>query len=62
MNEIKKVKFTRRDLSEDLNKERKVINRKSKELIRGKYFYAKDHKFSKENNQLPRDYLVSARK
>jgi len=57
MNEITKVKFTRRDLSEDLNKERKVINRKSKELIRGKYFYAKDHKFSKENNQLPRDYL-----
>ena len=40
-----------------MNKERKVENRKEKELSRGKYFYAKDNEFSKENNSLPDKYV-----
>lgn len=41
----------------NLNKERKVINRKNKEEKRGKFFYARGHNFSKENNQFPDKYL-----
>lgn len=41
----------------NLNKERKVINRKNKEEKRGKFFYAMGHNFSKENNQFPDKYL-----
>lgn len=40
----------------DLNKERKVQNRKQKEISRGKYFYAKVDPFSTENNVLPHDF------
>lgn len=38
------------------NAERKVINRKSKEENRGKYFYANDNDFSKENISLPTNF------
>lgn len=38
------------------NAERKVINRKSKEENRGKYFYANDNNFSKENMSLPTNF------
>lgn len=38
------------------NAERKVINRKSKEENRGKYFYANDNNFSKENTSLPTNF------
>lgn len=38
------------------NTERKVINRKSKEENRGKYFYANDNDFSKENISLPTNF------
>ena len=38
----------------DLNKERKVINRKKKEQSREKFFYAKD--FSPTNNDIPAKY------
>ncbi len=40
-----------------LNKERKVKNRKTKEVKRGKFFYAKDNEFTKEVNHLPSGYL-----
>ena len=40
----------------DYNKERKVKNRKQKEENRGKYFYALDHSFNKENNLIPREF------
>ena len=40
----------------DLNKERKVKNRKQKEAERGKHYYANTHKFSKENNLLPAEF------
>ncbi len=40
-----------------INTERKVLNRKNKELIRGKYFYAKDNDFEKKDNPLPEQYL-----
>lgn len=43
----------------DYNKERKVKNRKKKEAKRGKYFYAKDHDFSKNNNELSEEYKNS---
>jgi DNA modification methylase len=35
------------------DKERKVKNRNRKERERGKYYYARDHSFSKKNNPLP---------
>jgi DNA modification methylase len=38
------------------NKERKVANRKSKEEERNKFFYARDNKFSKINNTLPKKF------
>ena len=37
----------------ELNKERKVIDRKKKEIRRGKHFYANQSSFSKENKDLP---------
>ncbi len=39
------------------NKERKVKDRKEKEILRGKYYYAKDHPFSKENHKVPQEYI-----
>ncbi|HOM26626.1 MAG TPA: site-specific DNA-methyltransferase, partial [bacterium] len=39
------------------NKERKVKNRTIKEMERGKYFYAREHNFSKKNNQLPQKFV-----
>ena len=41
---------------EDINKERKVKNRKQKEATRGKHYYANGHKFSKESNSLPNEF------
>lgn len=38
------------------NKERKVSERKEKELRRGKHFYANDHNFNESNNVLPAEY------
>lgn len=38
------------------DKERKVKERKQKEIIRGKYYYARDHNFSKTNNELPEEF------
>jgi DNA modification methylase len=41
----------------DFQKERKVSNRRQKEAIRGKYFYANNAKFSKTINKVPMEYL-----
>ena len=38
------------------NKERKVKDRKNKEKERGIYYYAIDNDFSKENNELPKEF------
>ncbi len=38
------------------NRERKVSDRKTKELRRGKHFYANDHSFEKFNNVVPTEY------
>jgi len=38
-------------------RERKVRNRKLKEIIRGKYYYARDHNFSKKNNEVPKEFI-----
>jgi len=38
------------------NKERKVKNRKQKEANRGKYYYAKNNDFKKENSELDEKY------
>ncbi len=38
------------------NKERKVKDRKAKEMRRGAYYYARDHDFSKKNNELPKEF------
>lgn len=38
------------------NKERKVADRKNKEVRRGKHYYANDHEFLKHNNTLPDEY------
>ena len=38
------------------NKERKVANRKQKELRRGKHYYANDHDFTRESNPLPPNF------
>lgn len=40
----------------DYNKERKVKNRKNKEKNRGQYYYAKNHNFSKQNNNIPEEF------
>ena len=40
----------------DLNKERKVVNRKRKEKDRVKHYYSADNIFSTKNNILPVDY------
>jgi len=39
------------------DKERKVKERKEKEVIRGKYYYAREHNFSTVNNEVPREFL-----
>jgi DNA modification methylase len=39
------------------NKERKVKNREEKEKIRGIYYYAQDHNFSKHNNKVPEEFI-----
>jgi DNA modification methylase len=41
----------------DYDKERKVRNREEKELIRGMYYYARDNKFSKQNNRIPEELV-----
>ena len=41
----------------DYNKERKVRNRAAKELQRGKFYYAKGHDYSTENNEAPKRYV-----
>lgn len=41
----------------DYDKERKVKNRWIKEIERGKYYYARNHNFSKKNNSLPEKYI-----
>ena len=38
------------------NKERKVLERRSKESRRGKHFYANDHGFSDRDQHLPKEY------
>ena len=38
------------------NRERKVKNRQEKELRRGKFYYAKNADFNKEENSLPEEY------
>jgi len=38
------------------NKERKVKNREEKEKIRGIYYYAQGHNFSRQNNKVPDEY------
>lgn len=40
----------------DYNKERKVKDRKNKEIARTQYYYAQDNTFSKTNNELPNKY------
>lgn len=40
----------------DYNKERKVKGREKKEQKRGIYYYAQDHPFSTQNNELPADF------
>lgn len=39
------------------DKERKVKNRKEKEKARGAYYYARDHSFSRQNNQVPPQFI-----
>jgi len=39
------------------DRERKVRNRKLKESIRGKYYYAQDHSFLKENNEVSKEFI-----
>lgn len=39
------------------DRERKVKNRKLKEVIRGKYYYARNHNFSKKNNEVPTEFI-----
>lgn len=40
----------------DLTKERKVRNRKQKEVIRGKHYYANANNFSEKSNPLPEEF------
>ena len=39
------------------DQERKVKNRKLKEALRGKYYYTKDHNFSRKNNEVPKELI-----
>ncbi len=39
------------------DQERKVRERKIKENIRGKYYYAQNHNFSNKNNELPEEFI-----
>lgn len=39
------------------NAERKVVNRKKKEQDRSKHYYANDNTFSKQNNNMPSQYI-----
>ena len=39
------------------DKERKVNDRKLKEIIRGKYYYAKDHSFSNVINEVSKEFI-----
>ena len=39
------------------NEERKVKERKVKEAVRGKFYYAKDHNFSKINNDVQEEFV-----
>jgi len=39
------------------NKERKVKNREEKEKIRGIYYYAQGHNFSRQNNKAPDEFI-----
>ncbi len=39
------------------NKERKVKNREEKEKIRGIYYYAQGHNFSRQNNKVPDEFI-----
>jgi len=61
LNEIENIKSYglkgRKRIYVDYDKERKVKNRKLKESIRGKYFYARDNNFSKKNNEVPIDFI-----
>ena len=41
---------------EDYNKERKVKDRKKKAQARELHYYANDHDFPKENNEIPKGY------
>ena len=43
-------------VNKDLNKERKVKNRKQKEAERGKHYYANSNNFCMEENPLPEEY------
>ena len=38
------------------NRERKVTERKNKEIRRGKHYYANDHEFDKRHGRLPAEY------
>ena len=38
------------------NKERKVLQRKNKEILRGKHYYANDNEFEIHSNRLPDEY------
>jgi DNA modification methylase len=40
----------------DYNKEKKVVNRQKKAKQRGQFYYTKGHNFSKENNELPKNF------
>ncbi len=40
----------------DYYKERKVRDRKQKEIERGMFFYAREHNFSKKNNEFPAEF------
>lgn len=39
------------------DRERKVKGRKLKEIIRGKYYYARNHNFSRVSNEVPREFI-----
>ncbi len=60
LNEIEKIKSYglkgKKRVFVGYNEERKVKDRKKKELERGSYFYAKIHNFSKKNNPLPEEF------
>jgi len=61
LNNIEKIKSYglkgRKRVYVGYNRERKVKNREEKELIRGKYYYARDNNFSKKNNAIPEQFV-----